>query len=413
MALFDVIGELYDPNADVKPRFLVNQGGTSSGKTYTIMQRLIVLSFEHPMAIITVCGQDLPNLKVGAMRDLDTILHTRAELLDWFKNNKSDSSYRGKNGSIIEFKSYKDAQDAKNGKRDYLFVNEANGVPYEVFWQLAIRTRKQVFIDYNPSARFWVHNNIIGRDDCRLILSDHRNNRFLTEQEHKKIEEIDDPELWRVYARGLTGKITGLIFTNWGIVDKLPPREEWKMECRGMDFGFTNDPTALEHVILAHGELWVDEEIYQPGMTNDDIADRCKEQGRTKRDLIIADSAEPKSIQEIHNRGLWIIGSTQQGDGVKYKGRGLIQITGRANYQKYANYCGFDVVESPELLERSLGATKSSMWVFDTFGCNELADKDDLKAIRRKINGGYNGLAACEKYLKRAKEALEIKVLAQ
>ena len=231
MALFDVIGELYDPNADVKPRFLVNQGGTSSGKTYTIMQRLIVLSFEHPMAIITVCGQDLPNLKVGAMRDLDTILHTRAELLDWFKNNKSDSSYRGKNGSIIEFKSYQDAQDAKNGKRDYLFVNEANGVPYEVFWQLAIRTRKQVFIDYNPSARFWVHNNIIGRDDCRLILSDHRNNRFLTEQEHKKIEEIDDPELWRVYARGLTGKITGLIFTNWGIVDKLPPREEWKMEC--------------------------------------------------------------------------------------------------------------------------------------------------------------------------------------
>lgn len=132
MALFDVIGELYDPNADVKPRFLVNQGGTSSGKTYTIMQRLIVLSFEHPMAIITVCGQDLPNLKVGAMRDLDTILHTRAELLDWFKNNKSDSSYRGKNGSIIEFKSYQDAQDAKNGKRDYLFVNEANGVPYEV-----------------------------------------------------------------------------------------------------------------------------------------------------------------------------------------------------------------------------------------------------------------------------------------
>ena len=100
MALFDVIGELYEPNADVKPRFLVNQGGTSSGKTYTIMQRLIVLSFEHPMAIITVCGQDLPNLKVGAMRDLDTILHTRAELLDWFKNNKSDSSYRGKNGSI-------------------------------------------------------------------------------------------------------------------------------------------------------------------------------------------------------------------------------------------------------------------------------------------------------------------------
>ena len=102
------------------------------------------------------------------------------------------------------------------------------------------------------------------------------------------------------------------------------------------------------------------------------------------------------------------LGNTQQGDGVKYKGRGLIQITGRANYRKYANYCGFDVVRCPELLERPLGATKSSMWVFQKFGCNELADADNLKAIRRKINGGYNGLAACEKYLKRAKEALNI-----
>ena len=107
------------------------------------------------------------------------------------------------------------------------------------------------------------------------------------------------------------------------------------------------------------------------------------------------------------------LGNTQPGDGVRFKGRGLIQITGRANYRKYAKYCGFDVVGSPELLERPLGATKSSMWVFETFGCNEVADQDNLKAIRRKINGGYNGLSACEKYLKRAKEALEIKVLAQ
>ena len=106
------------------------------------------------------------------------------------------------------------------------------------------------------------------------------------------------------------------------------------------------------------------------------------------------------------------LGNTQPGDGVRFKGRGLIQITGRANYSAYANYCGFDVVRCPELLERPLGATKSSMWVFQKFGCNDLADQDNLKAIRRKINGGYNGLASCEKYLKRAKEALEIKVLA-
>lgn len=344
MALFDVIGELYRDNQDTKPRFLVNQGGTSSGKTYTIMQRLIVLSFENPRAIITVAGQDLPNLKVGALRDLDTILHSNARLLDWFKQNKSDSSYRGKNGALIEFKSYQDAQDAKNGKRDYLFVNEANGVSYEVFWQLAIRTRKQIFIDYNPSARFWVHNKIIGRDDCKLIISDHRNNRFLTAQEHKKIEDIEDKELWLVYARGLTGKITGLIFSNWGIVDKLPPREEWKMDCRGLDFGFSNDPSALEHVVLAHGELWVDEEIYRTGMTNQDIARECQEQGINRSHLIIADSAEPKSAKELCNEGLWVVESVKGKDsinnGIDILKRYHINITRRSvgiisNMQQY------------------------------------------------------------------------------
>lgn len=317
MALFEVIGELYKANDDAKPRFLVNQGGTSSGKTYTIMQLLIVLSIGNPRAIITVAGQDLPNLKVGAMRDLETIIHGSNWLLDWFKTNKAESTYRGKNGALIEFKSYKDAQDAKNGKRDYLFVNEANGVPYDVFWQLAIRTRKQIFIDYNPTARFWAHDNIIGRKDCKLIISDHRNNRFLTESEHEKIEAIEDKELWLVYARGLTGRITGLIFNRWDVVDSLPPKDEWKMDVRGLDFGFTNDPSALEHLVLAHGELWVDEEFYEVNMTNTDIARRCRELGISRSNLIIADSAEPKSIQEIHNEGLWIVGSTKGPDSIR------------------------------------------------------------------------------------------------
>lgn len=317
MALFEVIGELYKANDDAKPRFLVNQGGTSSGKTYTIMQLLIVLSIGNPRAIITVAGQDLPNLKVGAMRDLETIIHGSAWLLDWFKTNKAESTYRGKNGALIEFKSYKDAQDAKNGKRDYLFVNEANGVPYDVFWQLAIRTRKQIFIDYNPTARFWAHDNIIGRKDCKLIISDHRNNRFLTESEHEKIETIEDKELWLVYARGLTGRITGLIFSRWDVVDSLPPKDEWKMDVRGLDFGFTNDPSALEHLVLAHGELWVDEEFYEVNMTNTDIARRCRELGISRSNLIVADCAEPKSIKEIHNEGLWIVGSTKGPDSIR------------------------------------------------------------------------------------------------
>lgn len=316
MALFDVIGELYKANADVTPRFLVNQGGTSSGKTYTLMQRLIVLSIEEPRAVITVTGQDLPNMKVGAMRDLDNIVHGSPWLMDWFTQNKSENTWRGKNGSLVEFKSYDNAQDAKSGKRDYLFVNEANGVPYDVFWQLQIRTRKQVFLDYNPTARFWAHDKIIGRKDCKLIISDHRNNQFLTEEEHRKIEEIEDPELWQVYARGLTGKITGLVFSRWDIVEDMPPLTECKLQAFGLDWGFVNDPTALLEVRVAHGDIWVDELIYTPALTNPMIAEAAHKQGIGRRHRIIADSAEPKSIAELVSMGLNVVASVKGKDSV-------------------------------------------------------------------------------------------------
>lgn len=325
MLLFDVNAELYEANSDPQPRFLVNQGGTSSGKTYCLVQRLIELSIQHPRAVITIAGQDLPNLKVGAMRDMETIVGESRWLSEWFTVNKSEHYYRGKNFALIEFKSYKDAQDAKNGKRDYLFINEANGMTWEVVWQLAIRTRKQVFLDYNPSARFWVHDELIGRTDCKLIISDHRGNRFLSATEHQKIEEIKDPQLWEVYARGLTGKITGLIYTNWDIVDELPPLEECKMlPVYGLDFGYSNDPTALEEIRLAHGELWVDEYIYETGLVNFDprhrdpnIVDKLREAGITRRSLIVADCAEGKSIQEIKNENFWIIPSVKGAGSIK------------------------------------------------------------------------------------------------
>lgn len=304
MSLFKVNHELYVANSDSK-RVLVNQGGTSSGKTYCIMQKLIELSLKEDRCVITVAGQDLPNLKVGALRDTENIIERSEWLANWFSMNRSESYFRGKNGSLIEFKSYENAQDAKNGKRDYLFVNEANGISFEVYWQLAIRTRKQIFIDYNPSSRFWVHDKLLGRDDVKLIISDHRGNEFLSEDEHSKIEAIEDPDWHMVYARGLTGKLTGLVLKNWDIVDKMPERESWRMSVYGLDWGFVNDPTALEHVVLAHGELWVDEELYETGLTNPEIA--AKMNHLTRADLIVADSAEEKSIAELRNMGLWII----------------------------------------------------------------------------------------------------------
>ena len=328
--------ELFDRNYSSPERVIVNQGGTSSGKTYAIMQVLFQLAFNKPNQVCTVVGQDIPNLKVGAYRDAKTIIGNYEIMPEAFPAiNEGERIIKCKNGSIIEFKSYADAQDAKSGKRDYLFINEANGISYQIYWQLAIRTRKKIFIDYNPSARFWVHDEVIGREGVRVIYSWYEHNctarsayeaakkkdnslkvYFLSDEERSRIENIADPELHKVYARGKTGKIEGLVLTNWDIVDTLPPEYEWKMSAFGLDFGFTNDPSALEHVVMAHGDLYIDEQIYSTGLTNPDIAERAKDAGLTSSDQVIADSAEPKSIRELQAHGLWVTASVKGNDSI-------------------------------------------------------------------------------------------------
>jgi phage terminase large subunit len=276
-----------------------------------------VLAIQQRGIVITVVGQDIPNLKKGAYRDAKRIWADNATYRAWFgKPNESDRIFTAANGSIIEFTSYQDEQDAKSGKRDYLFINEANGISYEVYWQLAIRTKKKIFIDYNPSARFWVHDEVIGRAETLLLISDHRINKFLEQDQHDRIEGIEDEELWKVYARGRTGKIEGLVLTNWDICDRLPPREEWKRSYYGLDFGFTNDPSALEQVVEAHGDLWIDELIYSTGLTNPMIAERARDEGLTRDDEIIADCAEPKSIHELNGMGLWVSASLKGQDSI-------------------------------------------------------------------------------------------------
>lgn len=308
---------LYDQNLNSPARVVVNQGGTSSGKTYAIMQVLYELGYEDPGSIITVVGQDIPNLKVGAYRDAKTILSTYESVAATYPIvNEGERIIKCYNGSLIEFKSYADAQDAKSGKRDYLFVNEANGISYEIYWQLAIRTRKKIFIDYNPSARFWAHDELIGREGVETLYSWYEHNQFLTDEECARIEGISDPELHKVYARGRTGKIEGLVLTNWDICDQLPPREEWKIQAYGLDFGFTNDPSALEHVVEAHGDLWIDEVLYSTNLTNPMIAECARGEGIDEQDEIIADCAEPKSIAELRGYGLWVVSSPKGADSI-------------------------------------------------------------------------------------------------
>lgn len=277
-------------------KVVIEQGGTSSGKTYTTLQVLFDIAISERNRVITIVGQDVPNLKVGAYRDAKTIWSNEPHIQACFdKPNESDRTFKCKaTGSILEFKSFQDEQDAKSGKRDYLFINEANGIKYAVYWQLYIRTKYKVFLDYNPTSRFWAHD-LMGQKDVQTFYTDHRNNAYLTDEQHDRIEGIKDPELWRVYARGMTGAIRGLIYRNWDIVDAMPNVYKWRVI--GIDFGF-NDPTAIMDVCYADGDLWIDELCYKSEMLNRDIADVLAYNDLAQVDMV-GDCAAPSSINEL------------------------------------------------------------------------------------------------------------------
>ena len=303
---------LYRQNFNSTSDIVVNQGGTSSGKTYAILQVLFAKAISET-CIITVVGQDIPNLKVGALRDAIDI-HNGDDAIKQqvVFYNRSDRVFSFMNGSIMEFNSYDNDQDAKSGKRDYLFVNEANGIQYNIYEQLSLRTRKQVYIDYNPDTSFWVHDKIIPLPNTELIISDHRHNPFLSEKIREKIEglKFKDQDLWKVYARGITGRIEGLIFKKWYILNEDFSNKN--LIGYGIDFGFTNDPTTLLEVRMQDGELYVKELIYETGLTNQDISSKMEALGVSKSALIVADSAEPKSIEELR-RLRWTIDGVKKG----------------------------------------------------------------------------------------------------
>lgn len=272
-------GPVYHANYRATCDIVVNQGGTDSGKTYAIMQLLFTIATQTEAPdvdpIITVLSESVPNLKKGAYRVAKSIYNTYGYLKDFVTDwNESDRLITFSTGWQIEFVGATDEQNAKQGKRQYLFVNEANGIPWLIFWQMAKRTRKRTFIDYNPTAPFWAHDNLIGTSPTsndlgatvQLIISDHRHNPFLTDKEHERTENIRDKELHRVYARGLTGNLSGLIFPSWTRIpdDKFP----WQAEkyFAGIDFGYTNDPTGIAHMVRVADSIYIHELGYETGI---------------------------------------------------------------------------------------------------------------------------------------------------
>jgi phage terminase large subunit len=298
-------------------RFVINQGGTSSGKTYATLQFLFVYAMSHPDLLISVVAESVPHLKRGALRDFLNIVkgcgHYKKEYY-----NKSSSTYTLESGTVIEFFSADDDAKLRGARRDILYINECNNVSYEAFQQLEVRTKKRVYLDFNPVSSFWVHDKVLIFDNAQLIKTTYRDNEFLDEQIIKSIERRKDldPMWWRVYGMGEVGMLEGLIFKNFHICDDMPLPDDFKWICIGLDWGFTNDPTAIVEVGLAHGELYINEVIYETGLTNQDIAEKMAKENIDRRMEIIADSAEPKSIQEVRRMGFNIKPTTKGKDSI-------------------------------------------------------------------------------------------------
>lgn len=302
-------GPLFDKLQECIKKLIVVQGGGDAAKTVTILQFLALDSILNANSLTTITGQDIPNIKKGSLRSFQKYVlpDFKAYIQDY---NKTDRVYTFTDGSVMEFTSFGDEQDARGSERDNLFINEANAFTYNQFWQLQRKTRRRTILDYNPTSPFWVHDRILSgaekqfADKHQLYIVDHRHNPFLSQEEHDSYESISDPDLFRVYSRGLTGKVKGLIFGHFKKVDRLPAKYDriiW-----GLDYGYTNDPTALVKIAVVGRKRYVQECSYAPGLGAQRIKDLLIENGWESGQSIYSE-ADPNMIAQLRQLGLPIM----------------------------------------------------------------------------------------------------------
>lgn len=300
--------------------YILHQGGTSSGKTFGILYSLLFFALKYlkPNSIVTIVSQNLPHLKKGAITDFKSIL----SLTDFGNNvseNKSDFSFTLPNGTIFQFYAPDDEEKAKSGKRDLLFMNEANGMRYSIAKQLMLRTNGPVILDWNPSGKFWLHRMLkpfLEPHEYIFTRSTYRDNKAANAKIIQEIERLKliDPAQYEIYGLGIEGKGSEIIFPKFEIVESMP---DTQLRGRGLDFGYTNDPSAGTAVALNEGALWYHQLFYERGLSNDDICARFELYPEFDGP-IKADSAEPKSIAEIEANGFDISGCMKGPDSVKF-----------------------------------------------------------------------------------------------
>jgi phage terminase large subunit len=302
----------------LKKRVRIIQGGTSAAKTYGILAVLIGRASAVHGLEVSVVAESIPHLRRGALKDFIKLMKWMNK---WNENqfNKSLLTYQFLNGSSFEFFSADDSSKLRGARRDVLYINECNNVTFESYNELAIRTKKAIYLDFNPANEFWVHTELKDEQDSDFLILTYKDNEAL---DNSIVQQIEKNRLkaetsaywanwWRVYGLGEIGMLEGVIFSNWKTIDTLP--KDAKLIGIGLDFGYTNDPTAIIEIYNYNGQRILNELKYQTGMLNSDIAKELP-----KHVPVYADSSEPKSIEEIKRYGITIKGVTKGKDSINY-----------------------------------------------------------------------------------------------
>jgi len=292
-------------------KIVVQQGGTRSGKTYNILLWIIFsYCLRNEGKIITICRKSFPALRGTVMRDFFQILKDH-NIYSEDSHSKTANEYR-LNENTIEFISLDMPQKIRGRKRDLLFANEANELTQEDWTQLLFRTNEKVILDYNPSEEFhWIYDQVLTRSDVDFFQTTYKDNPFLGDVIKEEIERLKqvDENYWRVYGLGERGQSRSLVYT-FNTIKEIP--KEAKLVSYGLDFGYSSDPTSLVRTYVLDDNMYVDELLYRTGMTNQDIANEMKALGLDRSNEVFADSAEPKSIEEIYRMG-WNVKPTIKG----------------------------------------------------------------------------------------------------
>ena len=303
---------------NLKKRIKIIQGGTSAGKTFGIIPVLIDKAARHEGIEISVVAETIPHLRRGALKDFLKIMKWTGRFFE-DRFNKSLLRYEFANGSVIEFFSADDSSKLRGARRDILYINECNNVTFDSYNELAIRTRKEVYLDFNPANEFWVHTELKDEPDSDFLILTYKDNEALDKSIVEQIEKNKEKaktstywaNWWKVYGEGQLGMLEGVVFSNWKQIDTIP--KEAKLLGIGLDFGYTNDPTAIIEIYNYNGQRIVNELAYQTGLLNSDIAKLLP-----KNVVVYADSSEPKSIDEIKRYGITIKGVTKGKDSINY-----------------------------------------------------------------------------------------------